>query len=45
MATSIYDPNDGNDRLLLGFKGAMSEFELQGIQARMIGGQRSAAAR
>ena len=41
----IYDPNDGNDRLLLGFKGTMSEFELQGIRARLIGGQRSAAAR
>jgi len=24
----IYDPNDSNDRLLLGMKGAMSEFEL-----------------
>ena len=41
----VYDPNDGNDRLLLGFKGTMSEFELQGIRARMIGGQRSAARR
>ena len=41
----IYDPNDGNDRLLLGFKGTMSEFELQGIKARLVGGQRSAAAR
>ena len=40
--TGIYDPNDGNDRLLLGFKGTFSEFELRGIQARMIGGQRSA---
>ena len=43
--TGIYDPNDGNDRLLLGFKGTFSEFELRGIQARMIGGQRSAASR
>ena len=43
--TGIYDPNDGNDRLLLGFKGSFSEFELQGIKARLIGGQRSAAAR
>ena len=43
--TRIYDPNDGNDGLLLGFKGTFSEFELRGIQARMIGGQRSAASR
>ena len=43
--TGIYDPNDGNDRLLLGFKGSFSEFELQGIKARLLGGQRSAAAR
>ena len=42
--TGIYDPNDSNDRLLLGFKGTMSEFELQGIKARLLGGQRSAAA-
>ena len=41
----VYDPNDGNDRLLLGFKGTMSEFELQGIRARLVGGQKSAAAR
>ncbi len=43
--TGIYDPNDGNDRLLLGFKGTMSEFELRGILARMIGGRLSAARR
>ena len=43
--TGIYDPNDGNDRLLLGVKGTISEFELQGIKARLLGGQRSAAAR
>ena len=43
--SGIYDPNDGNDRLLLGFKGSFSEFELQGIKARLLGGQRSAAAR
>ena len=28
-----------------GVKGTLSEFELQGIKARMVGGQRSAAAR
>ena len=43
--TGIYDPNDSNDRLLLGMKGTMSEFELQGIKARLLGGQRNAAAR
>lgn len=41
----IYDANDSNDRLLLGFKGTMSEFELLGIKARLVGGQRSAAER
>ena len=43
--TGIYDPNDVNDKLLLGVKGTLSEFELQGIKARLLGGQRSAAAR
>ena len=43
--TGIYDPNDGNDKLLLGVKGTLSEFELQGIKARLVGGQRSAAER
>ena len=43
--TGIYDPNDGNDRLLLGVKGTLSEFELQGIRARLVGGQRNAAER
>jgi len=41
----VYDPNDGNDKLLLGLKGALSEYELQGIRARLIGGQRSKAQR
>ena len=43
--TGIYDPNDSNDRLLLAMKGTISEFENEGIKARLIGGQRSAAAR
>ncbi len=43
--TGIYDPNDVNHRLLLGVKGTLSEFELQGIRARLVGGQRNAAAR
>ncbi len=38
------NPNS-NDRLLLGVKGALSEYELQGIRDRLIGGQRSRARR
>jgi len=34
----IYQPNDFNDRLLLGLKGTMSEAELHVLQARMRGG-------
>jgi DNA invertase Pin-like site-specific DNA recombinase len=34
----IYDPTDYNDRLLLGFKGAMSEAELHWLRQRMQGG-------
>ena len=34
----IYDPNNFNDRLLLGLKGTMSEAELHFIHARMRGG-------
>jgi DNA invertase Pin-like site-specific DNA recombinase len=41
----LYDPDDFNDRLLLGLKGAMSEAELHMIRARLIGGQRSKARR
>lgn len=41
----IYDAEDSNDWLLLGIKGQLSEFELRGIRARMIGGQRSKALR
>ena len=41
----IYDAEDSNDWLLLGIKGQLSEFELRGIRARMIGGQRSKARR
>jgi DNA invertase Pin-like site-specific DNA recombinase len=33
----LYDPNNFNDRLLLGLKGAMSEAELHVMQARMRG--------
>ena len=41
----LYDPNDNNDKLLLGFKGALSEYEMQSIRARLVGGQRSKARR
>lgn len=34
----IYNPNDFNDRLLLGLKGTMSEAELHFLQERMRGG-------
>jgi DNA invertase Pin-like site-specific DNA recombinase len=34
----VYDPYDYNDRLLLGFKGAMSEAELHWLRQRMYGG-------
>lgn len=37
-ADGIYNPNDFNDRLLLGLKGAMSEAELHFLQERMRGG-------
>jgi DNA invertase Pin-like site-specific DNA recombinase len=35
----IYDPGDYNDRLLLGFKGTMSEAELHWLRARLLGGK------
>ncbi|MBN1582959.1 MAG: recombinase family protein [Anaerolineae bacterium] len=35
----IYDPNQYNDRLLLGFKGTMSEAELHWLKARLDGGK------
>ena len=34
----LYNPNDFNDRLLLGLKGAMSEAELHLLRARLRGG-------
>ena len=34
----VYDPANFNDRLLLGFKGTMSEAELHVIKARLRGG-------
>ena len=41
----LYDPADPNDRLLLGVKGQISEFELHYLQARMRGGLLAKAAR
>src|SRR5215469_15243644 len=35
----IYDPGSYNDRLLLGFKGTMSEAELHWLRQRLLGGK------
>lgn len=35
----IYDPGSYNDRLLLGFKGTMSEAELHWLRSRLLGGK------
>lgn len=39
----IYDPSAYNDRLLLGFKGTMSEAELHWLRQRLLGGKREKA--
>lgn len=36
---SIYDPRDPNDRLILGMKGTMADFELVWLRQRMEGGR------
>ena len=41
----LYDPSSINDRLLLGFKGTISEAELHFIRARLQGGLLAKAAR
>lgn len=41
----VYDPNNFNDRLLLGLKGTMSEAELHVLKARLRGGILSKAKR
>jgi len=41
----LYDANDSNDRLLLGMKGAMSEFELITLRNRMERGRDNKASR
>src|ERR687886_1948469 len=35
----VYDPGQYNDRLLLGFKGTMSEAELHWLHCRLVGGK------
>ena len=44
-ADGVYDPNDFNDAMLLGLKGAISSAELHYIKSRMRGGALSMAAR
>lgn len=44
-ADGVYDPCRPNDRLLLGMKGSISEFELGVIRARMLDSARSKARR
>ncbi len=39
----VYDPGAHNDRLLLGFKGSMSEAELHWLKSRLQGGKLSKA--
>ena len=45
MRTGFYDPNWYNDRLLLGLKGTMSQFELHLIRQRMASGRLAKAGR
>jgi DNA invertase Pin-like site-specific DNA recombinase len=42
---AIYDPLDSNDRLLLGMRGAMSEYELVALRNRLLRGSRNKAER
>jgi DNA invertase Pin-like site-specific DNA recombinase len=44
-ADGVYDPNWYNDRLLLGLKGTMSQFELHLIRQRMASGRLAKAGR
>ena len=41
----LYDPRNFNDRLVLGMKGQLSEYELHFLRARLRGGQLSKARR
>jgi DNA invertase Pin-like site-specific DNA recombinase/gamma-glutamylcyclotransferase (GGCT)/AIG2-like uncharacterized protein YtfP len=42
---AIYDPSDGDDRLLLDLKGTMSEAELHWFRLRLVGGRLNKARR
>src|SRR5215468_4504493 len=44
-ADGVYDPGRPNDRLLLGMKGSISEFELSVLRARMLDARRLKASR
>src|SRR5262249_370173 len=44
-ANNVHDPNDYNDRLLLGLKGTMSEAELHVLKERMYQGRLNKAKR
>jgi len=44
-ADGVYEPRDYNDRLLLGFKGTMSEAELHVLRGRLDAGKRNKARR
>jgi DNA invertase Pin-like site-specific DNA recombinase len=44
-ADGVYDPNEYNDRLLLGLKGTLSEVELHLIKQRMASGRLAKAGR
>lgn len=44
-ADGVYDPGRPNDRLLLGMKGSISEFELSVLRTRMLDARRSKATR
>lgn len=43
--TDVYDPGQYNDRLLLGFRGTMSEAELHWLRSRLLGGKLAKAER
>ena len=43
--TDVYDPGQYNDRLLLGFRGTMSEAELHWLRSRLLGGKWAKAER
>ncbi len=43
--SSVYDPNDRDDKLLLDLKGTMSEAELHWLRLRLVGARRNKARR